>query len=267
MQAHTRYPEIDLLRTIAIAGMIVYHTAFDLAFFYEVDLNVFDGLWKLLARSVAILFLLLVGVSFVISWERTTKTKMQDTRNNDDVSWFLPACRTGRFLVSYKKYVTRGLMILACAMAITLVTYVLDPSTYIRFGILHVIGTATFLLPLFARARSFAFVPGLLLILTGQWMQSIHPETPLLIPVGMYPASFTSLDYFPLVPWLGVILIGVSLGHVLYIKNLSWRATVPFDRLPRIFSWPGRHALIIYLVHQPLILGILAVIHLSLLAS
>src|SRR3989338_3887024 len=134
----TRYSEIDLLRTMAILGMIVYHTAFDLAFFYDVDLNVFDGLWKLLARSVAILFLLLVGMSFAISWERTTKTKMQDTRNNDDVAWFLPACRTGRFLVSYQKYARRGLMILACAMIITAVTYVVDSSTYIRFGILHV---------------------------------------------------------------------------------------------------------------------------------
>lgn len=185
----------------------------------------------MLARSVAIIFLILVGISFAISWERTPQ---------------------------YKKYARRGAVILACAMLITIVTYVLDPTTYIRFGILHLIGIATLLLPLFARFKSFAFVPGLLLMFAGQWMQSIHPETSLLIPLGMYPASFTSLDYFPLVPWFGVILIGVSFGNVLYIKNLSWRATVPFDRLPRIFSWPGRHALWIYMIHQPLILALLA---------
>ena len=227
----TRYSEIDLLRTMAILGMIVYHSAFDLAFFHGVDLNVFSGGWWMLARSVAIIFLILVGISFAISWERTPQ---------------------------YKKYARRGAVILACAMLITIVTYVLDPTTYIRFGILHLIGIATLLLPLFARFKSFAFVPGLLLMFAGQWMQSIHPETSLLIPLGMYPASFTSLDYFPLVPWFGVILIGVSFGNVLYIKNLSWRATVPFDRLPRIFSWPGRHALWIYMIHQPLILALLA---------
>lgn len=79
-----------------------------------------------------------------------------------------------------------------------------------------------------------------------------------LLPFGIYPAGFTSVDYTPLFPWFGVVLIGIGIGNFLYTGGVRQFA-VP--RLPDLFSAPlaflGRHSLLIYLVHQPVIIILL----------
>ena len=62
---------VDLLRTLTIILMIVYHAAYDLETFYGWSIGVHEGWWKLLARIACSLFLLLVGLSFVLSWKRS----------------------------------------------------------------------------------------------------------------------------------------------------------------------------------------------------
>jgi uncharacterized membrane protein len=65
-------------------------------------------------------------------------------------------------------------------------------------------------------------------------------------------------DHVPLLPWFGVVLVGVALGAALP------RARVALDRMgrlsPRWLGWLGRHSLLIYLVHQPVLIGALRVI-------
>jgi len=92
-----RYPELDLLRTLAVVMMIVYHAAYDLETLYGWPIDVHGGGWWLLARATLTLFLLLVGVSFAISWDRSGKR--------------------------YRKYLRRGLGILACGLLVSFVTY------------------------------------------------------------------------------------------------------------------------------------------------
>ena len=58
-----RYPELDVLRSLAIIGMIIYHGAYDLVSFYAWNIDIFTGPWKLFERSIALTFLLLVGIS------------------------------------------------------------------------------------------------------------------------------------------------------------------------------------------------------------
>ena len=80
------------------------------------------------------------------------------------------------------------------------------------------------------------------------------------LPFGLSSPSFYSFDYFPLVPWLGIFLIGVSLGKSVYASK---RSLLPW-RLPKTFvNWAGRHSLIIYIAHQPIIMGVLYIFGLS----
>lgn len=226
-----RFPEIDLLRTLAILGMVVFHGAYDLAVFYDRDIAVRDGGWHLLQTATASLFLLLVGIGFAIGADKAGLWKRQRRR---------------------------FMQIGAAALIISIATWIFDPHTYVRFGVLHLIAVASLLLPFFQPLREGSIAAGLVLLLlpthtTGAWQ-------PLAMILGFPPPGFATVDYFPLLPWFGVILIGYGLGHFLYVRPTKWRPAL-FDRIPSAATWPGRHSLMIYLVHQPIILSLLYILH------
>jgi uncharacterized membrane protein len=149
-----RYFELDLLRTVAIVLMVVYHFAFDLAFSYGWPIPVLTGGWLILQRITANLFLLLVGIGAAISHDR-----MQSTHRTRAEQWK----HTGK----------RAAAIFGAALLVTGGTYVMDPATYVRFGILHLIGTAALLLPLSAPLREGSILLGILLFLASDAVRGI----------------------------------------------------------------------------------------------
>lgn len=233
-----RHPDIDLLRTLAILLMIVYHSAFDLAEFWGWDIDVFGGGWKVLARGTASLFLLLVGISFAVSHGRMMLAE------GDEV---IDARGHG-----YRKHLRRAMRILLAALLITIATYLADPRTYVRFGILHLIGVSALLLPLFARLREWNALIGVIIIVLGFRLLELRFGTAALLPFGFLPYNFHTVDYFPLLPWFGVILLGFALGHFVYIRHR--RPLFPIKKLPSWLTFPGRHALAFYLIHQPILI-------------
>ncbi|MCX6687547.1 MAG: heparan-alpha-glucosaminide N-acetyltransferase domain-containing protein, partial [Methanoregula sp.] len=73
MAGTDRYIEIDAARGVAILMMVLFHIVFDLSFFYGYPFNIATGFWRYFALSTASLFLLIVGVSLVISHAREEK--------------------------------------------------------------------------------------------------------------------------------------------------------------------------------------------------
>jgi uncharacterized membrane protein len=217
------FQELDALRGFAVLLMVLYHTAFDLRFFYEWPIDVFSGGWWLLARTSAILFLLIAGICAAISWFRKSKR------------W-------------WEKVLRRFLILAGAAAIVSFTTWLIAPQDFVKFGILHLFALATLLLPLFHPLKYWNALLGSLVILFSSYPL---PPTPyaLSIILGSPPPSFSSLDYFPLVPWFGVILIGTAIGHILYLGKHA--------RIKKIFilNFVGRHALLVYLLHQPIILG------------
>ena len=234
--------EIDFLRGLAIILMVGYHLLFDLGEFrgikrflgFSTDLS--SAVWTAAQYFFAGLFVVLSGTSSTLS------------RNN----------------------VRRGLRLLAVALALTLGTYLIavwlhffDPADTIIFGILHCLAVSMLLygavfkkVSAAANALCGAAVMGLaaLLPIVGK---AFSIRSNWLIPFGLPSQSFSSLDYFPLIPWFGVFLIGVALGKSVYASK---RSLLPW-RMPRTFvNFAGRHSLIIYIVHQPVIMGVLYVL-------
>jgi uncharacterized membrane protein len=237
MNATERYEEIDLARGIALVMMILFHTLFDLNFFGIFPVDVYTGFWHLFAIATASLFLLLVGVSLSIS--RARAARYLD-------AWALA-----------KKFVFRGAGIVCLGVLVTLVTWLYLGEGYIVFGILSVIGVSVICSPLFFRFGRMNAVLGITVIIIGFFLATI-PGPAWLVPFGIHPETFWSVDYEPIFPWLGIVLIGIALGTVLYPdgKRAFEIPALP-DKLFAPITFMGRHSLLIYLVHQPLILAVL----------
>jgi uncharacterized membrane protein len=154
----------------------------------------------------------------------------------------------------------RALKLLAVAILVTAATFVFDPASTIHFGILHCLGVSILLYGLvFEKAGAWACAAAAALVI------GLSAALPLalrgapvrfdwLLPLGIHSPTYFSFDYFPLLPWLGIFLAGSALGKSIYAAKRSLIRT----RLPPTFvNFAGRHSLLIYIVHQPIILGVL----------
>jgi uncharacterized membrane protein len=240
--AKGRLWEIDTLRGIAICMMIIYHIFFDLTFFNVYPLPLDTLIFKLFLYPIGTLFLLIVGISLVLG----------DQKNTQKQSAISPYQR-------FRSQSIRGLSIFGVGMIITLVTYIYPHEGFIRFGVLHCIGISIILSFFYLRHRILSAVTGIIIIIIGVLIQQLTINTTILFWLGLKPPLFYTLDYFPLLPWFGVVLIGISLGNLLYknysrnyhLKDLSNKKTVT------ILSFLGRHSLLIYVFHQPIIILLL----------
>ena len=230
---------MDAARGVAIIMMIVYHTTYDLDTLGGYDVQSTTGYWALFADLTAGLFLFLVGVSLAISRARTSLT-----------GWRL-----------FGKYLARGLRILAYGVVLTVVLLALGMGV-VAFGILHLIGISIILAYPFLTLRLTNLVLGTLIFLAGQYIlaQGLDSQSFWLLPFGIVPEGVIMPDYRPLLPWFGVVLIGLFFGNVVYGDGR--RPAVVEDKAPmlvRPLLPPGRNSLSIYLIHQPIIIALLAV--------
>jgi uncharacterized membrane protein len=233
-----RFWEVDLLRGVAIVLMVLYHFVFDLDYFAVYDIEVTSGFPLAVARLTASLFLLLVGLSLTLSHSRSRLLGQE-----------------GRFFFRLLK---RSAWILGLAMAITIVTYLVMGRGFIIFGVLHLIALSLLLAYPFLRLHMANFIFGLLFMLLGLYLQTTSTDYPWLLWLGLAPPDFYSVDYFPVFPWFGVILIGIGLGDLFYI-GYRRRMDLP-DLSGSIFArglaFLGQNSLAIYLVHQPVLIAL-----------
>lgn len=228
--ARTRIAAVDALRGIAIVAMIAYHFAFDLAAFglarFDFDR---DPFW-LGARAVIVsTFLALVGVSLVLAR-----------------AYGISPARRWRRLAT----------IVACALAVSLASWLVSPRSWIWFGILHAIAvTSVIAWPLVGHPR-LALGSGVFAIVAG--LVVAHPafDASLLAWIGFTTTKPVTEDYVPVFPWIGVVLLGVAAGDMLVRQSFAPLAFLA--RVPHALAWLGRHSLAIYMVHQPILIGALA---------
>lgn len=236
-----RIYEIDILRSLAIIAMCFFHLMFDLEVYYGFNINTSSGFIFYAGRASAIAFMLVSGISTSFA--------------------------THQF--------RRVLQVFAAAMLVTLASIPTMGQNYIRFGILHFFASAMLIKAVWDRLVKKTSLKILLNIglaaisfYLGTVVENIFVSTPLLLPFGIRPYGFTSFDYYPLFPWMGYFAIGIVLGFALYKNKKSLLPFLSSEEVdekgrckPAVFARPfvflGRHSLIIYLVHQPLFLGIL----------
>ncbi|MFO7967475.1 MAG: heparan-alpha-glucosaminide N-acetyltransferase [Archaeoglobaceae archaeon] len=218
VQAWTRLELVDFLRGFAVILMLIYHLFFDLEYFGKVSLS--SPFWYFFPRFIGGTFIFVAGISLSLA-----KRKY------------------GEHLT--RKTIRRGAKYLLLGLVITAVT--LPTSCYVRFGILHFFGLAVILGSFFAGYRKLSVVAGVILFIIGLGLNQVVISGEYLVWLGLLPPSFCSLDYYPLLPWLGVMLIGISVGNHF---NLNFRLP-DFFRPVNIL---GRKSLTIYMIQHPVIL-------------
>ena len=214
-----RIDELDSLRATALVMMLILNFVTDLNHFGIMNTETGDQWWWM-ARIAASLF---VGIS--------------------GVSYFL----AHRLEYDFTKTSGRTKRLIFWAFVITIITYIFEPSAYVRFGVLHLLALASIVAFPVARKPEFALGIGLILLIIPLSSNSN------LVWLGLRETGFIAVDYFPLNPWLGIFFIGLALASRIYpegkpLTEIQW---------PEKWLWFGRNTLTIYVIHQPILIGLL----------
>ena len=224
--------ELDALRGLCILGMVAVHGIYDAVELYGLLDWRYPPAFLLLKNWGGVVFLLLSGVCATLGRDSAR----------------------------------RGLAVFGCGLTITAVTAagfflgLVDGSLLISFGVLHCLGISMALWSAFRqmKGKKLALL-GAVLAALGLFFRKISVNTPWLIPLGLTPADFSAADYFPLLPNFGFFLLGAALGKWLY-PNKTTRYPREQGRISRFLQACGRHSLSVYLLHQPALLAVLALI-------
>jgi len=232
-----RFLEIDALRGIAIIFMILYHIFYDLYYFAGLDINLWSGPLWFIGRASAATFIFLVGVSLTISFSRATTGLTEKEM--------------------FRKYLYRGTRIFSWGLLITAMTYLFLDKGTIYFGILHFIGLSIMLTYPFLKFKKQNILLAAAIIAIGLYLKDLAFNTALFIPLGIKPVSFYTLDYFPLFPWFGAILLGIYIGNRFYPKGKRMFRTPDLKRQLKPLAYLGKNSLMIYLIHQPILIAVI----------
>jgi len=222
--------ELDALRGLNLLWMIVIHFLFDITWLFPLLRWTEPAWYTFLVRLSGVLFVLISGICVTLG----------------------------------KHSLRRGLTVLGGGMIITAVTVALaltglcDSSIIIYFGILHCLGFCMLLWPLFRKCPGwFLILLGNVFRSLGKYLDTLTVDTFWLVPLGLLPRGFESSDYFPLIWHFGIFLVGAGLGRYLYRQKTSLFPNVKQVLPLRFLCLCGRHSLLIYLLHQP-VLALLA---------
>jgi len=226
-----RFIELDIIRGSALAIMVFFHFWWDLNYYGMAELNTHIYWW---AQIAPVLFFTLVGISLVLAARHKSREDM----------------------------LLYGSLVFAMGCGISLVSQFVMPNRPVAFGVLHCIGLSMVIGAFITKVdRKYLLLLAIPLIVLGSAMSMVPVGSPNLVQlaIGVHQASPERymVDYFPILPWFGIVVLGMVLGEVLYKDG---KRQFPFPdisnhRSARAASWLGRNSLVIYLAHQPIIAG------------
>ncbi|MCM5681158.1 DUF1624 domain-containing protein [Schlegelella sp. S2-27] len=231
--AHPRFDRLDALRAAAILWMAVFHFCFDLNHFRLIERQNFysDPFWTWQRTCIVTLFLFCAGLGQAVAWHQQQ---------------------------SWQRFWRRWVQIAGCAVLVSLGSYLMFPGSFIYFGVLHGIAVMLILVRLTAGWRRWLWPLGLVAILLPHLVQ--HPvfDTPWTNWTGFVTRKPKTEDYVPLLPWLGVMWWGMAAGQWVLQHRRHWlTGALPTALHP--LAMLGRWSLGFYMVHQPVLIGLLTV--------
>lgn len=239
--SRNRLVVLDLARGAALIAMIIYHAIWDGLQFGLINWTLERDLaLQQSAKLIAGSFLFIAGISIALASARSAKP-----------------------LINKRGFWKRFALLAGAAALVSIATFFALPQAPIYFGILHHIALSSVILALLTPLPAFFLVAlgaGVLIINAYVGIEVFnHPAT---IWLGLGTQNPVTADWVPLFPWLAAGLIGLAIGKMVIIP---WMASRPprsgdvhsSNRPAKLLSWMGRHSLAIYLIHQPILIGLI----------
>jgi uncharacterized membrane protein len=209
--------------------MIVYHFCYDLNYFKIIAFDFYHHpMWLIFRGLIVTLFIGIAGISLHLA---TTHG------------------------VNRYKILKRLIILTGCAVLISVVSFVLFNKRFIFFGILHFMVIANLLGLLFTRWFWLKLIGGTGILIIGLYVQHPFFNQPLLQWVGLMTYKPSTEDYVPLLPWFGIMLLGMFIGQGLHYYKPDYLYYPVQSPWIRRLAGVGQHSLLIYMVHQPVLIG------------
>ena len=216
--------------------MVAYHLCWDLSYFRFIAADVgYDPQWVFIARTILAAFMVLVGVGLVLG-------------HGEGIRW--------------SAFWRRWIFVVAGAAIITVATVIAFPGSFVYFGVLHAIALFSLLALPFLRAPLW-LVAAVAVVVIGLPFFFADPlfNERIWSWLGFWQVPPPTNDLVPVFPWFDVVLLGV-IGARLVLASASWTSRLaairPAGRIWRVLGTMGRWSLLIYLVHQPILLALIA---------
>jgi uncharacterized membrane protein len=229
----SRFDRLDALRGVAIVWMAAFHFCFDLNYFLIIRQDFHrDPFWTLQRTCIVTLFLLCAGAGQTVA-----------------ASQHQPLARFWR----------RWAQVAGCALLVSIGSWWMFPRSFISFGVLHGIAVMLIIVRLTAGLGAWRWPLGLLAIAAPQWLQDPLFDSRWTNWVGLVTHRPFTEDFVPVLPWLGVMWWGAALAEGLLRHRRGWLTGSLAPALAPL-ALLGRWSLSFYMVHQPVLIGILAAV-------
>ena len=236
-----RFDSLDALRGMAIVWMTVFHVCFDLNHFGYLTQNFYvDPFWTWQRTAIVSLFLFTAGLGQAV------------------------AVQQGQ---SWPRFWRRWVLVAGSALLVSVGSYLMYPQTFIYFGVLHGMAVMLLIVRLTARWGRWLWLLGGLAVaikFIAAYAHGISAQADFLNEnwfnwLGLISRKPITEDYVPVIPWLGVMWWGMAAGQWALQNRPQWM-TRPVGRAGQPLVWLGRWSLSYYLLHQPVLIGLLMLV-------
>jgi uncharacterized membrane protein len=228
-----RFDRLDALRAVAIVWMALFHFSFDLAYFKFTQQNFYtDPFWTVQRTCIVSLFLFCAGIGQAVALDQ----------------------RQG-----WPRFWRRWAQVAGCALLVSIGSWLMFKQRFISFGVLHAIAVMLIVARLTARRGRWLWLAGALAILLDRVVHHPFFDSRLTNWIGLMTHKPATEDYVPLLPWIGVMWWGVAAGQWILKRRREW-ITQPLPPAWRPMAILGRWSLSFYMLHQPVLIGMLLVV-------
>ncbi|MGV8804239.1 MAG: heparan-alpha-glucosaminide N-acetyltransferase [Polaromonas sp.] len=233
-----RFGRLDALRGLAIVWMTLYHLCFDLNHFAYLQQDFYnDPFWTWQRSAIVSVFLFTAGLGQAV------------------------AVQQGQ---SWPRFWRRWVQVAGAALLVSAGSYLMYPHSFIYFGVLHGLAVMLLIVRLTASWGRWLWLLGGLVIAMkfiaayahGFYAQADFLNQNVFNWLGLVSRKPITEDYVPVIPWLGVMWWGMAAGQWVLRRRPQWLAR-PLGPAGQPLAWLGRWSLSYYLLHQPILIGLL----------